>query len=264
MSKICSVCGNLIDDSATFCNNCGSQFAPPPPQYQQPNYQQQNYQQGQYQQPGYQQAPYQQGQYQQPGYQQGPYQQGPQSQTSWMVDEDEVIKFSLKNGYLTNLISSEGLINEDVVITDKRLYYNQSSWRNLKKDRTEMKIDLDDITATTIIDSNPIIFLVFSGLALIAAIIFIAQSLAALKWISFVFFFSAVVWAASWYMNKKSYFRIEYAGGTSALMLAKNSGSLNFSVKQYTMDQVREFQKAIHKEKDRIKAEKYKLGENKE
>ena len=59
---------------------------------------------------------------------------------AWLVDPHEKIKFSLKNGYLVNVISNEGFISEDAVITDKRLYYNitsmglvkyRTTWRTL-------------------------------------------------------------------------------------------------------------------------------------
>jgi len=172
--------------------------------------------------------------------------------SAWLVDPSEKIRFSLKNGFLTNAISSEGFINEDAIITDKRLYYNVTSWNLLIKNRTEMKIDLDDITATTITDSNPYIFLI------IGAILFFA--LFSIKTMETQFFavLAAVISVLEWVMMRKTYFKIEYAGGSSMGGM-RNNGALYFSVKEYGMDTVRAFQKEIHLAKAEINRKKYKL-----
>ncbi len=54
MSKVCSKCGSVMNDTARFCNKCGTPFSKQTVeiQQQQPqNNQQQSYQQQNYQQP---------------------------------------------------------------------------------------------------------------------------------------------------------------------------------------------------------------------
>ena len=173
---------------------------------------------------------------------------------AWLVDPHEKIKFSLKNGYLVNVISNEGFISEDAVITDKRLYYNITSM-GLVKYRTEMKIDLEDITATTITDSNPVILLVLGALLGIAGVIGSISDAPIGLWIGFLV--GALVLVAYWYMLRKTYFKIEYAGGSANGL--QPSGSLYFSVKKYGMDAVRNFQRELHLAKSDLNKKRYKL-----
>lgn len=56
--KICPKCNAQLDDNATFCTNCGVQFAQQQQQQYQQQYQQQQYQQQQYQQYAPQPDPY--------------------------------------------------------------------------------------------------------------------------------------------------------------------------------------------------------------
>ena len=170
--------------------------------------------------------------------------------SAWLVDSTEQIRFSLKNGYLTNVISSEGFINEDAIVTDKRLYYNVTSWNFLIKNRTEMKIDLDDITATTITESNPIIIIVLGALAFLLSFIFRSPA------VIMVGFIIAMMSIIEWAMLKKMYFKIEFAGGSS-MGAMRNNGALYFSVKQYGMDTIRAFQREIHRAKSDLNRQKY-------
>lgn len=246
MAIFCPSCRKQLPDTADFCDVCGTRVNPafqgglppvgqqapltPPPQFQtQP--QQQAHPQLQYQQQNF---------------------SVPAS--AWLVDPNEKIKFSLKNGFLTNIISSEGFINEDAIITDKRLYYNVTSWNSLIKHRTEMKIDLDDITATTITDFNPILILILGAIAFFASFIIIDNSAGALA----LGFIIAIVSVIEWWMMKKTYFKIEYAGGSSMGGM-RNNGALYFSVKKYGMDAIRAFQKEIHLAKTELNKKKYKM-----
>ena len=170
---------------------------------------------------------------------------------AWLVDPNEKIRYSLKNGYLINAISNEGFISEDAVITDKRIYYNITSM-GLVKYRTEMKIDLQDITATTITDSNPVILLVLGALLGIAGVIGSISDAPIGLWVGFLV--GALVLVAYWYMLRKTYFKIEYAGGSSNGF--QNSGALYFSVKKYGMDAVRNFQRELHLAKSQLDEKK--------
>lgn len=216
MALMCPICKSVLPDGSRVCTNCGTKFAATAPGSAAP--------------------------------------QNPEC-NAWLVEPNERIRYSLKNGFLTNVISSEGFIDEDAVITDKRLYYNVTSWRSLVRSRTEMKIDLDDITATTITDSNPIILLVLSGLVLLFGIV----SAMFFMPLVIVGILLSLVFAASWYSMKKTYFKVEYAGG-STFGMVKNNGVLYFSVKKYGIKAVREFQKEIHKAKYELEITKLKLN----
>lgn len=170
--------------------------------------------------------------------------------SAWLVDPKETIKFSLKNGYLTNVVSAEGFIEEDAIITDKRLYYNVTSLNGLIIHRTEMKIDLEDITATTITDSDPIIFLFLGILALVTIIVLKLPGGIMLGLLI------ALASLVGWLMMRKTYFKIEYAGGSS-MGAMRNNGALYFSVKQYGMDTIRAFQREIHRAKSDLNRQKY-------
>ena len=61
-----------------------------------------------------------------------------------IIDKNERLVFSLKNGNLQNIISGEGVKNETALITDKRLYYsNKTGIVNIVSH--EEKVDLEDI-----------------------------------------------------------------------------------------------------------------------
>ena len=156
----------------------------------------------------------------------------------------------MKNGYLTNVVSAEGFIEEDAIITDKRLYYNVTSLNGLIIHRTEMKIDLEDITATTITDSDPIIFLFLGILALVTIIVLKLPGGIMLGLLI------ALASLVGWLMMRKTYFKIEYAGGSSMGGM-RNNGALYFSVKKYGMEAIRAFQKEIHLAKEELNRQKY-------
>ena len=71
------------------------------------------------------------------------------------------------------------------------------------------------------------------------------------------FLVGALVLVAYWYMLRKTYFKIEYAGGSANGL--QPSGSLYFSVKKYGMDAVRNFQRELHLAKSDLNKKRYKL-----
>ena len=125
----------------------------------------------------------------------------------------------------------------------------------LVKYRTEMKIDLEDITATTITDSNPVILLVLAAFTGMTSIITCIENAPFALW--FGFMIAALILVCYWYMLRKTYFKIEYAGGSANGL--QPSGSLYFSVKKYGMDAVRNFQRELHLAKSDLNKKRYKL-----
>ncbi|MBO5610072.1 MAG: zinc ribbon domain-containing protein [Eubacterium sp.] len=171
--------------------------------------------------------------------------------TGWMVNEKEQVRFSLKNGYMSNFISSEGFMNEDAIVTNKRLYYNNTEVNLMGTSRTEFKVDIEDITATTITKREPWLFLILAGISFLVGL--------AIPETAFIFslliplFFVGMFFAA-----RKVYLKVEYAGGSSGAGILNPSGVLYFSVKKYGIDAVRHFQNEIYKVKEEIKMKKLK------
>ncbi len=147
------------------------------------------------------------------------------------VGEGEGGSFSLKNGRVMNIMSGEGFVKEDAILTDKRLYYSARSGL-INVNSLEEIVDIKDITGTKIADFKPYSFFIVAVVALIAMLI--AHQAA-------IGFALAVIFVVLFFIVKKSHLRIEYAGG-----------SINFSVKKYGLANVREFQRQIYLAKERL------------
>ena len=149
------------------------------------------------------------------------------------ISKGEGRSFSLKNGRLMNVISGEGFVKEDAVLTDKRLYYSASSGL-INKNLHEEIVNIEDITGTKIADFKPYACFVFAFI-----LFFVGVVLASTRGVPIGFsiscFISAFSLVVSFFIAKKSYLRIEYAGGY-----------IGFSVKKYGMQNVREFQRQIY------------------
>ena len=123
------------------------------------------------------------------------------------------------------------------MLTNKRLYYNHKTGiLNIRAQ--EEKVNVKDITGSKITDFNPLGILILSILLLVLGIIFILDDT------DYWFFLPvALVLALVYYFAKKSYLKIEYAGG-----------SIFFSVKKYGKENIQRFQKCIYAVKDHIDA----------
>lgn len=154
------------------------------------------------------------------------------------VKDDEVALAVLKNGVVSNIVSGEGFMNEDAVITNKRLYYNHSEGI-LNRSVCEEKIDIDDITGTKIQAVTPIGTLILSIIMYVIAIIVMCFGEPS-GMLAFLIF--GTVLLAIFFIRLKKHLLVEYAGGKIA-----------FSVKKYGMNNIRHFQKCIHAIKDQYK-----------
>lgn len=151
------------------------------------------------------------------------------------VNADEQLVATLKNGRAANILSGEGFRNEDAVITNRRLYYNHTDGL-INTKRVERKIDIKDITGTRIEDNQPRMLLILAALmgviGLFTAINGSGEGfMICLLW--------AVIFGVSYILAVKKHLRIDYAGGY-----------VSFSVKNYSMENVQEFQRCIHALKD--------------
>lgn len=155
------------------------------------------------------------------------------------VSENEGGSFSLKNGWTANIIAGEGLLREDAIITNRRLYYNYNRGI-ITKVKKECIIDIDDITGTEITDIQPRGCIVLAVLSFILLLIFalmdgegsfIGAGLGLAAFFTFLYF-----------ICKQAFLVVQYAGG-----------SIRFSVKFYGLNNVRAFQRRIYFEKDHNK-----------
>ena len=146
--------------------------------------------------------------------------------------------FSLKNGRVMNILSGEGFVKEDAIITDKRLYYSARSGL-ININSKEEVVDVADITGTKIMDYRPYSMFICAGLSLIAG--FVAAGVTEDPSFGLIGVLLAAVFVAVFFIAKKSHLRIEYAGG-----------NINFSVKKYGLQNVRAFQRQIYIAKEKL------------
>ncbi len=149
------------------------------------------------------------------------------------VSDDEYVVATLRNGLVANIMSGEGLRHENAILTNRRIYYNHSTgWINVE--REEEKVDVADVTGTKILDHNPRGWLLLAVLAIVVAMMIGCDIIMAIG--------MALVPVIIYFLSVRKHFRIEYSGGF-----------IYFSIRNYNMRTVREFQKAIYMVKDQMR-----------
>ena len=207
MSHCCPKCGTIAADGTRFCKVCGASLAASAtPAQEAPSY----------------------NSYSQP--------QTPPSWDNRLVDPSETIVATLENGRLDNIISGEGILNEDAILTNKRLYYNHKHGI-INVVNVQEKVNISDITGTKISDVQQRGLLILAGLFLLIGIVFAAAS--GTGAILPPMLVIAAILVLAFFISMKKHLVIEYAGGKIA-----------FSVKKYNMEKVRAFQNCIHALKD--------------
>lgn len=153
------------------------------------------------------------------------------------VDPREVAVADLKNGYLNNILSGEGLMVENAIVTNRRIYYNKKSGVLVRIEERD-KIDVMDVTGIKIARANSYVFMAIG--AAIALILLILSVESALKLMGLGLLILGIVIDL---IVTKNYLSIEYAGG-----------HIRFSVKKYSMENISQFQEAVFRVKDSLKA----------
>lgn len=163
--------------------------------------------------------------------------------SKWMVSSNEVIKGRLK-----------GENREQIVVTDRRLYFNTRKWVGFSKETTESKINLEDVSATTIVSRAPSLLYILSFILCGIIAWFLYNQYGTYENIGLMYgaIFFAIIGISClcvWLLGRRTQFRIEYSAGSGGI---GNNGSMSFDVKRYNMETVRDFQKRIHAAKDQM------------
>lgn len=147
------------------------------------------------------------------------------------VDDDEKEIATLGNDRVLNFFTGNGILKNRAVLTNKRLYVNEHHGIISYAYKRHI-IELDEITGTAILKRNPIWSLVLAGLWLILGIV-----LAAVTNIFGLFlgcFILALGQVFTYLKMWGSWFVVYYAGGW-----------MRFGLKNYSLYQTAEFQRAI-------------------
>ena len=153
------------------------------------------------------------------------------------VEADECPVASLENGVIANMITGEGVKTEGIMITQRRLYYNFDVGV-LKKRKENDVIELKDISATKLKSECNWWFVVLSFLNLFAVVIsFFAtnQKRGANYQLIVLFAFFTLFFLVMYFFSIHKSFRVEYAGGC-----------ISFNLRGYSLNNMLDFQKAIH------------------
>ncbi len=186
MSKSCPKCGNVLNDTAAFCNKCGYQFGT--------NAQQRNYQQQGYQQPV-------------------------SGGNELIVDSDEQIVMNLQNSYVSTMAADGSIGSTRVFFTNKRFYAKENRFtlsRGL--DTKNTIVELQEISGTQILHENPISYFIWGGFLLIFNLIIgaIAGGEALVgALISGLFY--AGLFTLLYFLRRGTYLLISFAGETVKL-----------------------------------------------
>lgn len=209
MSKICSKCGAENMDNINFCRSCGANFHE------------------------------QIGNIEIAGYEQN---YAPNNNLNSNVPnnyESEKTAYSLAAGGFVGYNSLNEILENDAIITNKRLYFNITKGVFNKYTSHEI-VDLEDITGTKIIMFSPLLIIIFGVLSAIIEFLAVGSEsenqFSALIIGAFIIIVAIVTYLAA----RRRSVRIEYAGGRIDI----DASDLNES-------QVKNFQNQIMINKER-------------
>lgn len=204
--KKCTYCGNNNLDEATLCASCGKELVAENAQVQTNN---------------------------SAGAQQNGKVNVNSSKNGVFVSDDE---------YVVSTLSGKNLETENVVLTNKRLYYNYTVSSILSRCSQNEIVNVEDITGSKIANTNPVVALIIAVLALVVGI-FMAIANEDVEMLCIICLPVAVIFSLIYLFLRRAHLKIEYAGG-----------SISFLVKKYKKEKVKAFQKSIYIVKDSIDA----------
>lgn len=171
------------------------------------------------------------------------------------VSKDEKYIASLGNGYIMNYLTNQSVQKGFAFLSNKRVYFKGSclsgTSKNLVKTNEERTVDVKNITGSGFIyqtDWGKLLKIV--GIAIAIAGVIISGGIIMLLTYSFITTFAAamlsliiggILTALGYLLRRKTYFRIEYAGGCIA-----------FDVSFYAKAEIDDFQKQLRRAKDLV------------
>lgn len=222
---ICERCGKELPDNSKFCTECGTSIEEKstgePAMY----------------------APMQ--------YSDGVIPPNPSLSYSYVfIEPDEQLLGSLGNGWIVNGLFKK-LEKCNALLTDKRLYLQGTlftgSGESIDRNRYEKIIDLEDITGSGFLYTdqiNTIMMLIIPTIiSTFTCLVGMAMSPLDSVFFGFLGFWAGVVVDVVYYLlHRKTYFFVEYAGG-----------SIRFDANILGISTVNDFQKQIRRAKDKAK-----------
>ena len=152
------------------------------------------------------------------------------------VNNDEFTIATLRHGIIANPLSNVNLQNEDVCLSNKRLYCTHAKGI-FNISMSNENVDINDITGTKIASYRPLGTLILSILLFIASICMaLAENDIGLIGIAI-----SIVLFITYLCLSNKHLKIEYAGGC-----------IRVNVKKYKMQNIKEFQRCIYSAKDAI------------
>lgn len=154
------------------------------------------------------------------------------------VSDDEYLVATLSNGVVNNIISGEGIKSEGVFLTNKRFYYKFKTGI-LNIFQKNHVVDVKDITGTKIATVNNLGNLILAIFIFAAGIVigFVADEFLFLPFSLLISLFFLILY----FVTRKKFLRIEYAGG-----------GINIALRKYSMKSITDFQKCIYSVKDKL------------
>ncbi|MCQ2521212.1 MAG: zinc-ribbon domain-containing protein [Lachnospiraceae bacterium] len=157
--------------------------------------------------------------------------------TGSFINEGEVVVASMRNGIGSNILSGEGIMNEDCILTNERIYYNARRGI-VSVTSVNERVDIKDVTGTKIVTFANWWFVILSVIFFIAGLALIGPMDG---WSCAVFLPIALIELIVFFLTKKKHIFIEYAGG-----------NMHFSVKKFSFANVQNFQSEIYRQKTKL------------
>ena len=159
------------------------------------------------------------------------------------VSKDEKYIASLGNGYIMNFLTNKSVQKGFAFLSNKRVYFKGSclsgTGKNLVKTNEERTVDVKNITGSGFVyqtDWSKLLKIIGIVVAIVGVLVsmFFGVLITLLSLI-----IAGILEVLGYLLNRKTYFRIEYAGGCIA-----------FDVSFYAKAEIDDFQKQLRRTKD--------------
>ena len=149
----------------------------------------------------------------------------------YLVEDDEKEVLTLSNDRVLNFFTGKGLLKNKAVLTNRRLYINEHKGI-ISYAYSRDVVELDEVTGTSIVKRNPIWSLVMAGGWLVVGIISMSITGVAATFLPFLAL--TLIQAYTYLKLWGNWFVVHFPGG-----------KYTFSIKNISLYEVAEFQRAI-------------------